>query len=59
MRQVRPKKEKQGDESITAELTEVSNVDNIISDFENKGLEKDHKESEEDPQTSKKRCREK
>ena len=59
MRNVKARKEKNGDESMPGQAAELSNVDNIISDFENKGLEKDHKELEEDLQNSKKRNREK
>ena len=60
MRNGKVKKDKNGDEVMSVgHAAELSNVDNIISDFENKGLEKDHKELEEDQKNSKKRTREK
>ena len=36
-----------------------SDVDNIISDFESKGMDKESREREDDLRNSKKRCREK
>ena len=61
MRQIKPKKEKQvfGSESISVEQAEPSNVDSIINDFENKGMDKEHRELEDDNEKSKKRVREK
>ena len=59
MRQIKPKKEKQvfGSESISVEQAEPSNVDSIINDFEKKGMDKEHRESEDDIEKSKKRVR--
>ena len=59
MGKIKAKKEKHGDESISGKLAENSNVDNIISDFKNKGHDKDPKELEEDLQNIRKRSREK
>ena len=59
MKQIKAKKEKQGDESISGQLAENSNVDNNISNFENEGHDQDPKELEEDLHNIRKRNREK
>ena len=55
------KKEKHtlDDESMTGDQEELSNVDNIISNFESKGLDKKHRALEDDPESTRKRVREK
>ena len=61
LRQIKTKKEKLAlnDESISVKQTELSQVDNIISNFESKGLDKEHRELEDDLEKGNKRRREK
>ena len=47
------------DESMTVEQEEQSKVDNIISDFESKGLDKKNRELEDESENTRKRVREK
>ena len=61
MRQVKVKKEKNTmeEEPLSEERLEISKVDNIISDFESKGMDKEHRELEDELHNNKKRSREK
>ena len=61
MRQGKLKKDTpaSGDKPISLDQAEQSNVDNIISDFESKGMDKESREREDDLHNNKKRCREK
>ena len=61
MRQVKVKKDKQlvDKESLSVEQAELSKIDNIISDFESKGLEKEHRKLEDELQNGNNRRREK
>ena len=61
MRQNKGKKEKNdlASESMSGDQAEQSHVDNIISDFASKGMDREHRELEDDLENSKKRGREK